>query len=226
MTTRPSPAPTTLLLCRHGQSEWNAQRRVQGQSPLAGGLTELGRWEAYQLGRRLQAHDVAALYTSDLRRAHETAQIVGACLNAQPQIDPRWREIDLGVWQGLTPEEVDRGWPRDEIFTQDLPRGETGETFAALTRRTLAAIHALHARHPGQTAVVICHGGNIRAALLLADMPAGDGPDPRHLPILNTSVTALQVDSAGLRATLIADTSHLDGQLPTVLSTNTEDDQH
>lgn len=216
---------TTLLLCRHGQSEWNALRRVQGQSPLAGGLTELGRWEAQQLGVRLQTAGVSTLYTSDLRRACETAEIVGAHLNMQPQTDVRWREIDLGIWQGLTREEIDRGWPSDEIYTLDLPRGEIGETFAALIRRTVAAIHDLHARHPGQTVAVICHGGNVRAALLAAEVSATDGPDPRRLPILNTSVTLLQVDSAGLRAGLIADASHLDGKLPVALSTNEEDDQ-
>lgn len=207
-------APTVLLLCRHGQSEWNAQRRVQGQAPEAGGLTEQGRWEAQQLGRRLQDMGVTALYASDLLRAWETAQIVGAAVGLPVQRDPRWREIDLGVWQGMHPEEVDARWPTMQIRELDLPRGETGESFAALSARTLAAMEDLHARHVGQTVVVVCHGGNVRAALMATPAPADDGPDPRLMPIPNTSVTVVQVNSAGLRSTLIADASHLDGSAP------------
>lgn len=206
--------PTTILLCRHGQSEWNALHRIQGQSPAAGGLTEQGRWEAQQLGRRLQGLSVQALYSSDLPRALETAQIVGAVLGLPVQPDPRWREIDLGVWQGMTPEEVDQCWPTAQIREADLPRGEIGETFAALSRRTLAAMRELDASHRSQTVAVICHGGNVRAALLASDAPANDGPDPRRAPIPNTSLTLLQIDGAGLQATLIADASHLDGGAP------------
>lgn len=215
MTAHTSLAPTTLLLCRHGQSEWNAQGRVQGQAPEAGGLTEQGRWEAQQLGQRLQALNVVALYTSDLLRAQQTAQIVGAALGLPAQPDPRWREIDLGVWQGLTPEEVDQRWPSSlQIRERDLPRGEVGETFAAVTQRTLAAIHDLDTRYRGQTVAVICHGGNVRAALLASAALTGDGPDPRHAHIPNTSVTILQVNNAGLQAMLFPDASHLDGHAP------------
>lgn len=209
MTALTSHPPTTLLLCRHGQSEWNAQRRIQGQSPEAGGLTEQGRLEAQQLAGRLQSAGIDAVYASDLLRAQQTAQVVGAAVTLPVQPDRRWREIDLGVWQGLTPEEVDGRWPGEEIRALDLPRGETGETFAALSARTLAAIEDLHAQHPGQTVAVICHGGNVRAALMATPAAAGDGPDPRRAPIPNTSVTVVQVNSAGLQATLIADVSHL-----------------
>jgi broad specificity phosphatase PhoE len=209
MTAHTSHAPTTLFLCRHGQSEWNAQRRIQGQAPEAGGLTEQGRWEAQQLGRRLHALHVDALYASDLLRAWETAQIVGAAIGTPVQPDPRWREIDLGVWQGLTPEEVDQRWPGEQIRALDLPRGEIGENFAALSARTLAAVEDIHRRHGGQTVAVICHGGNVRAALMATPAATGDGPDPRRASIPNTSVTVVQVNSAGMQASLIADVSHL-----------------
>jgi broad specificity phosphatase PhoE len=211
MASHTSRAPTLLLLCRHGQSEWNVQRRIQGQSLDAGGLTAQGRWEAQQLGRRLQALDIVALYASDLLRSQETAQIVSAALDLPVQFDPRWREIDLGVWQGMTPEEVDQRWPGEEIRALDLPRGEIGETFAALSQRTLAAMVDLAHQHPGETVAAVCHGGNVRAALMATDALAVDGPDPRRAPIPNTSVTVLQVNDAGLQAMLIADVSHLDG---------------
>lgn len=78
MTAHTSHEPTIVLLCRHGESEWNAQRRVQGQSLEAGGLTGQGRWEAQRLGRRLQVLGVDALFASDLLRARQTADIVSA----------------------------------------------------------------------------------------------------------------------------------------------------
>lgn len=214
---------TTLLLCRHGQSEWNAQGRVQGQSLEAGGLTELGRWEAQQLGRRLHSMGVAAIYASDLLRAWQTAQIVSAAVRLPVQPDPRWREIDLGAWQGLTSEEVNQRWPTMLIREQDLPRGETGETFAALSQRTLAAIDDLHARHSGQTVAVICHGGNVRAALMATQVVSSNDEDPRRAPIPNTSVTILRVNGAGLEATSIADVSHLDGMAPETTNSNADE---
>lgn len=203
---------TTFLLCRHGQSQWNAQGRVQGQSPAAGGLTELGRREAHHLGQRLLAARVDVLISSDLRRAHETAMLAGAPLHLTPQLDPRWREINLGQWQGLTRAEVAAGWPdADTIFEQDLPRGETGETAASVRTRTQEALHDLAARYPGQTIAVVCHGGNVRAALMLTPPVNGAASDPRRASIPNASLTLIEHRQTGLHARLIADTSHLAG---------------
>lgn len=215
MATHTSPTTTTLLLCRHGQSEWNLQRLIQGQSPEAGGLTARGRWEAQQLAQRLYPFGIDALYTSDLLRAQETAQILGAALNLPVQPDPRWREIDLGVWQGLTPEEVEQGWPSAaQIREADLPRGEIGETFAAVSQRVLSAICDLDTQRRGQTVAIVSHGGAMRAALLATEAPASDGEDLRHTPIRNASVTVLRITETGWQTILFPDASHLDGATP------------
>jgi broad specificity phosphatase PhoE len=123
----------------------------------------------------------------------------------------------------MQPEEVDARWPTDDIREQDLPRGESGETFAALSRRTLAAVDDIHRLYGGQTVVVICHGGNVRAALMATPAPLEDGTDPRRAPIANTSVTVVQVNSAGLQATVIADVSHLDGAAQEMGETNADE---
>lgn len=203
---------TTFLLCRHGQSEWNAQQRIQGQSPAAGGLTAQGRAEAELLGRRLHTLGAEVLISSDLLRARQTAEIAGQSLGLTPQLDPRWREIDLGKWQGLTIAEVEVGWPNaPQMRELDLPRGEIGETGVQLQARTVAALADLHQTYPGRVIAVVCHGGNVRTALMLTPpIPAGhDIPDPRRMPIPNTSVTILCRDETGLHAELIADVSHL-----------------
>lgn len=202
--------PTTLLLCRHGESEWNVQRRVQGQAPEAGGLTAEGRRQAEQLARRLRNLGVDVLYTSDLRRSVETAEIVGAALGLAPVADPLWREFHMGLWQGLTVEEVRSRWPVQQIRELDLPRGDTGETWAAFTERVRQAVDALVVRHPGQTVAVVTHGGNVRAGLLVAGWSAHaiDGPIP------NASLTAIHFLDGRAWASLVADAAHLnDGHL-------------
>ena len=92
-----------------------------------------------------------------------------------------------------------------------------------MSQRTLAAIHDLDAQHRGQTVAVVCHGGNVRAALLASKTPATNSPDPRHAYIPNTSVTILQVNGAGLQATLFPDASHLDGHVPETRMANADE---
>ena len=206
------PVSTTFILCRHGQSEWNAQQRIQGQSPAAGGLTAQGRAEAEHLGRRLHTLGAEVLISSDLLRARQTAEIAGLPLGLTPQLDPRWREIDLGRWQGHTVAEVEFGWPdAPRVRELDLPRGEIGETGVQLYARTVAALDDLHRAHAGRTIAVVCHGGNVRTALMLTPRLVGDDlPDPRRMSIPNASVTILRRDESGLHAELIADVAHLD----------------
>ncbi|MCS6845219.1 MAG: histidine phosphatase family protein [Caldilineales bacterium] len=204
--------PTTLLLCRHGESEWNAQHRVQGQAPEAGGLTAEGRRQAALLARRLRDFHIDALYTSDLRRSMETAEIVAATLGLTPVADPLWREFDMGRWQGLTVEEVRSRWPVQQIREMDLPRGDTGETWAGFIERVRRAVDALVARHPGQTVAVVTHGGNVRASLLLTQHQ--DDPSARYnQPIPNTSITAIHLTDGRAWSSLVADAAHLDGHL-------------
>lgn len=205
---------TILILCRHGESQWNVERRVQGQSLVAPGLTAHGRWQAQRLAERLRQMDIDALYSSDLRRALETAQIVGAALGLEPVEDSRWRERDMGRWQGLTRSEIAARWPEEIAALQrgeDIRRGG-GETYVELQARTLAALKDLLLRHPGQKVAVICHGGNIRACLLANRLDQAEGGDGlRWAPIPNASVTILQAHADQLRAVVIADASHLDG---------------
>ena len=207
--------PTTLLLCRHGESVWNLQGRAQGQHPDAPGLTDLGRQQARLLAQRLAALGVDALYSSDLRRATETATFVADALNLEPVIDTQWREIGLGGWEGLTRAEVAHGWPETIAAVargEDPPRGG-GETYAQLAARTGAAAHRLVRRHPGQRVAVVCHGGNIRSLLLTLPLPDG-AARPRDLPIVNTSLTVVAVNSDGSVVCQLPDSSHLNGLQP------------
>src|SRR5580693_3655695 len=123
---------TQLLLVRHGETDDNRNQIFQGQ--LGCGLNALGRDQAARLGVRLAAGVVrpVALCTSDLDRARETAEILGAALGLAPTLDPDLREVYLGAWQGLTHDEIAARFPDEHAAWRagrDVRRGG-GETYA------------------------------------------------------------------------------------------------
>lgn len=209
--TDPTDKPTTILLCRHGETSWNIERRIQGQNPAAPGLSQMGHRQAQRLAERLTTAGVDVLVSSDLTRALETARHVAQAVNREPLLDRRWREMNLGRWQGLTFEEVRERWP-DEVAAlklgEDNPRGG-GDTSAGFQARTVAAMHDLAQQHRGQTVAVITHGGNVRACLLAAGII--DKARSSEAVIYNTSLTIIQIDAGRLLASTICDTAHLAG---------------
>ena len=166
---------TTLILLRHGETEWNLTGRWQGQDANTL-LTERGREQAQVVARRLRSYPIEAIYSSDLSRAFETAQIVGEMLGLEPLPEPGLRESDIGAWTGLTWEDITTRFPEQvaAMFAgQDVRRGG-GETYAELHERLQAAVDAIIARHPGQTVLVVTHGAALRS--LVASRP-GREPD-------------------------------------------------
>jgi probable phosphoglycerate mutase len=156
---------TTFVLVRHGETDWNLEHRWQGHSDP--GLNPAGREQSRRLAGRLASSAFDALYSSDLARARETAEIVGAQLGLAVHLDPRLREVDVGEWSGLTSSEVERQYP--EGWRRRL-RGETGweqgEPYEAMGARMVAALHALAAAHPDERVLVVTHGGPMCAVWL------------------------------------------------------------
>jgi probable phosphoglycerate mutase len=145
-----------LVLVRHGESAWNAERRLQGQAEAP--LSDAGRALARALAAALDALGDVGLVSSDLERARDTAALAG---RAAPELDPRWRERALGEWTGLLEDELPDGHLR--AFRQDDRVPPTGEPWAAFQDRVGAAIDELDAR--GGSWLVFTHGGCIRAAV-------------------------------------------------------------
>lgn len=150
---------TTILLARHGETDWNRDRRWQGHADR--GLTELGRAQALALAERLDAFPIAAIYSSDLARARETARPVADRRGIEPIERADLREVDCGSWSGarhaeLDPEEIAR-WKAGE-------KGWAGgESYEEMGVRIVAAVSDVAGRHPHEYVLVVSHGAAIRA---------------------------------------------------------------
>jgi broad specificity phosphatase PhoE len=138
---------TTLLLVRHGETDWNADGRLQGHTDRP--LTDFGRRQARQLAEELSEQELEAIYSSDLARARETAEVVGERLELPVVLDPDLREKNWGTWEGLTAVERDR-----VEFA--------GESTQEHQERILGALRRIAARHPGGRVLVVTHGGSMR----------------------------------------------------------------
>ena len=153
---------TTILLARHGESDWNRSKRWQGFADRP--LTDLGRQQASELAKRLEDSELDAVYSSDLQRARETAQIVAQTKGLDVQTTPDLREVDVGSWSGLTRAEAEAGYP--EQYARWLQGGEgweDGETYDQLGERVVRAIRRIAKTHEGERVLVVAHGGTIRA---------------------------------------------------------------
>ena len=138
---------TTLLLVRHGETDWNAVGRLQGHTDRP--LSDFGRRQAQQLAEGLDDEELEAIYSSDLARARETAELVGERLGLPVVLDPDLREKDWGTWEGLTSVERDR-----VEFV--------GESTQAHQERILGVLRRIAERHPDGRVLVVTHGGSMR----------------------------------------------------------------
>ena len=157
---------TQLLLIRHGETDWNSAGRWQGHSDTP--LNEEGRRQASALAELLDGADV--VYSSDLARAKETAEILAARLTLPVRLDARLRERSFGSWEGLTSVEI------EERFPDDHRRWQAGEGFGAtdaepfevFAARIRGFLEDVLGRHDGETVLVVAHGGSIRVIHALA----------------------------------------------------------
>jgi phosphoserine phosphatase len=153
---------TTLLLARHGESDWNRAHRWQGHANRP--LTERGRTQAADLAKRLGEIPLDAIYSSDLERAHETAEVVARGQGLQVTQLPALREVDVGSWSGLTREEAERRYP--DGFRRWRAGGtgwDDGESYGEMSTRVLRALDEIADRHDGGRVLIVTHGGPIRA---------------------------------------------------------------
>ena len=157
---------TEICLVRHGQTDWNLNERIQGREDIP--LNETGRKQAQALAERLSAKHFDFVYSSDLQRATETANII--CRSGfQP--DTRLREVHFGDWEGLTYNEIKEKHPdslaawENDIYKNAPPKGETLE---GLSTRVQSMLDELCAKHQGHTVLIVAHGGVLQTMICLA----------------------------------------------------------
>ena len=209
-----------VIFVRHGESVWNEGRRFQGQSDPE--LSPRGQAQAARVAERLRGDidrragpgrrggPLAALYTSPLRRAAATAEIIGRALGLAPRVEADLQEMALGEWEGQTPAEIRERWgdayprwQRDPVGNEP-PGGEPMPGFGA---RVVAAVGRLRAAHGGEDLVIVSHGGAIRAYLCSI---LGLGLSGLfRFALENASLTEILLDGLGDRLILLNDTSHL-----------------
>lgn len=196
-----------VLLIRHGQTEWNAAGRWQGheQTPLN---TE-GQAQTKALAVYLRDRPIRALYSSDLLRAWQTAGALAEALRLTPQADADWREHHLGIFQGMTREQIEVRYPAEwtlmhsDYWEYVFPNGESR---GDLRQRACRAWETVLARAGGPEVAVVSHGGTIKMLLLRL---FGETPEIMNFHIPNTSITTLERHTNDWRLVEIGSAPHL-----------------
>jgi probable phosphoglycerate mutase len=194
---------------RHGQSTWNHERRIQGQ--LDPPLSDDGRRQATRLGRRLAGRRISGFYTSDLKRAFETAQLIGSVAGVDPTLVPELREIFLGEWEGLRTVDIAERYPQAWAGWQEEPNWDLvpgGESAALFEARVSAALDAIFKRHERGEVLVVTHGGVIQVALHRIVGRPSRGLFP--FKIQNASISVIEKSNGRVVVSGVNDIAHLE----------------
>ena len=201
---------TRIIAIRHGETAWNVDTRIQGHIDIA--LNEMGLWQAEQAAQALGSETVDAVYTSDLLRAHATAQAVARSTGAPLVAEPLLRERHFGEFQGRTFAQIEAELPDDALRWRKrdphyAPPGG-GESLVALRERIERTVAALAQPHLGEQIVLVAHGGVLDVLYRLATRQELQAPRTWQLP--NAAINRLLWTPEGLSLVGWADTTHLD----------------
>lgn len=151
---------TTIYLVRHGATDWNHSKRAQGQADID--LNEDGRRQAIAAAQEFSHVPLQGVYTSDLKRAIDTARPIAETHSLEVVTDPDLREIDQGEWEGLHVDEIRRRWPELWGPARHYSTRPGGESPQEVRTRALAAVKRIAETHPDGAALLVSHGGTIR----------------------------------------------------------------
>jgi probable phosphoglycerate mutase len=191
---------TTIVLARHGETDWNRERRFQGHADRP--LNDAGRAQAAELAALLEGEPFSSVYTSPLLRAAETAEIVAARLGVEVRPHGALKEVDVGSWSGLSVQEVEARYP--EGYARWLEKRaagwDDGETYEELAARVVAGLHEIARGHPDEHVLAVTHGGPMRSARAVALGLSADEIHPRTAPLGNCATYRIAVRDGNLEA--------------------------
>jgi probable phosphoglycerate mutase len=202
---------TRFCLVRHGETDWNAERRLQGHTDID--LNPRGIAQAAQMAKAIKAIDLQfdVLFTSDLQRAAKTANAIETLFNTKAIVDRDLRERHLGVLQGVSTAEAPQF--DAELWKSHLSRDineelRGGESIAQFAQRIHQALEKIRQQHLGKTVLLVSHGGALDMMYRLASKQALDAEKAVSVP--NASLNWISHDGQSWRVDRWADTSHLD----------------
>lgn len=201
---------TSVLAVRHGETAWNRETRIQGQLDIP--LSPLGAAQARRLAQALDGQGVEVIYASDLARARQTAEAVAQQLGLAVQLEPGLRERGFGLFEGLTWAEIETRWPAEsERWRRRDPQfaAQGGEGLQDFYARSVAAVEALASRHPGQTVLIVAHGGVLDCLYRAAARQSLQAA--RTWTLGNASINRLLYSQSGLTLVGWNDDNHLAG---------------
>lgn len=200
---------------RHGETPWNAERRLQGHIDVPLNARGLSQADATARSLARAGERFAAIYSSDLQRARQTADALAQAQGLAATHDPRLRERHYGVLQGLTFAEAERQhpqtWQHFKRRAPDVALDGGGESLAILAARVHAALEEIAARHGGETVVVVTHGGVLDIVHRLAT--GGPLERARDFAIPNAALNWIERSAGSWKLLAWADESHLAGAL-------------
>ncbi|MCP4362766.1 MAG: histidine phosphatase family protein [Chloroflexi bacterium] len=199
---------TTLLLIRHGITDWNEAGRWQGHADIP--LNETGRQQAAQLAVRLSDWPIEAVISSDLQRCRQTAVVLATHHHLEPHFDAIWRERDVGDFSGMTSKEVRARFSK---IGQNGKRGlidpPNGEPFHEVRRRAQTAYEKVLADHPNEMVAVVSHGGLLHS--LIGQLIGLHEDEYGRFSLRgNTGLSIVEVINKQPYLTRLNDTSHLE----------------
>ena len=179
--------PTTILMVRHGETDWNRENRFQGHADTP--LNEAGRRQAHALAQELVRESFGAVYSSPLERAFETARIIASQLGLDVEPSAGLMEVDVGSWSGLTRSEVEARFPEGYARWIEFGHGwDDGESYDELGERVVSDLLRIAMRHADELVLAVTHGGPIRSALAAASsVPYGEAR--RSIAVLENCAT-------------------------------------
>ena len=200
---------TRIIAVRHGETAWNVDARIQGQLDIQ--LNDTGRWQARRVGEALSGEELAAIYSSDLGRAHETARAISDVAGIPVVAHSGLRERRFGLFEGKTFHEIHETWPEDALnWKKRIPEWappEGGESLLQLRERVTRTVSDLASRHTGQLIAVVAHGGVLDALYrFVTGMPL---ERLRDFPIYNASLNWVRFSAGKWALDRWGDISHL-----------------
>ena len=212
-----------FYLIRHGQTDWNIEGKIQGKTDIP--LNQTGLHQAELLARGMRSREIAAVYTSPLLRARQTAELLAGEKGLPVQVIPELREVDFGLWEGKTWEEIEAEYPRDLHCWEENPAvgmptgGETIDCCKMRCRRAVERILAEEENLPAAAAAdgdvpacrdvaVVAHGGIL---VHVVDYLLRNQKEKKEIIVKNASISVVEYDRATAVGHLLIlnDTAHL-----------------